>query len=72
MSERDFFPMGITDDDINDRMLEKAPFEASEMGDIEPQISVQRTPVQATPAKKKKKVVKKVRPTTAAAGPIQM
>jgi hypothetical protein len=36
MSERDFFNLGMTDDDINDRMLEKAPFEASDMGDIEP------------------------------------
>lgn len=40
MSERDFFPMGMTDDDINDRMLEKTPFEASDMGDMEPQLSV--------------------------------
>ena len=65
--------MGMTDDDINDRMLEKAPFEASDMGETyQPQLSVQRVPVQATPAKKKKKVIKKVRPITAVAGPIQM
>jgi hypothetical protein len=37
----DEFLAAFTDDDINDRLLEKAPFEASEIADSVPKHSMQ-------------------------------